>query len=98
MAIQTDSLISTAAANTLFNNEKRVNSYYDMTVTCGTDASASTLATLTPVGFNKSTAKWGKWIAPDPSYLTVSLASASSGTFTVTVNGVTTGTIAYNAT
>jgi len=98
MTIQSNDIPTNAAANSLLNNEKRVNSWYEETVTFGTAASALDLATLTPAGLNKSTAKWGPWVAPDPTFLTVSLVSASSGNYTVTVNGVTTANIAYTAT
>lgn len=37
------------------------------------------------------------WVAPVASYITISMVGSSGGTFTVTVNGVETATIAYNA-
>lgn len=99
MTIQALPTIPTeAAANTLFNKEKRINSFYDQTFTFGTDAAATALATLRPVGLNSSTGKFGIWMAPDPSVTTITLTGATGGTFKLIVNGAVSNDIAYNAT
>ena len=97
MTLQDMEIPSAASANTLFRNHGRINSRYEATVTFGTDAGASELAVLTPCGMNASTGKWGAWVAPDPTVLTITLTGATGGTFTITVNGVTTSALAYNA-
>ena len=98
MAIQSDALITNAAADTLLSPEKRIVTKNEINVLVGTDASASTIARMTPMGLNESTSKYGKWLAPDPSVATVDNSSASGGSYTLTVNGGTTAAIAYNAT
>lgn len=63
----------------------------------GTNAANKELAPCYPVGYNATSGKYAPWMAPDPTVLVVSLASAASGTWTVTADGVTTANIAYNA-
>lgn len=64
----------------------------------GTDALEPELAPGYPVGYNSTSGKYAKWMAPAPSKLVVTLTDASAGNWTVTANGVTTANIAYNAT
>ena len=97
MALQDTTIPVNAAANSLLKPHSRINSRYEGTVTFGTDSGASTLSVLNPCGKNDVTDQWGAWVAPDPTIMTVTLTSATAGNFTLTVNGVTTGNIAYNA-
>lgn len=56
---------------------------------------APTLAKLTPMAFNTATNKWVLWASATDVYTIHG--TATGATFTLTVNGETTGTIAYNA-
>lgn len=63
------------------------------------DAGATELAVGTPLLFNKATGFWNVWtVGSEVTTITADSTAATAGTFTLTVDGVTTGTIAYNAT
>lgn len=98
MSIAKEALNNNAASDTLYKNNKRISSAYDLNITLGSTGSAKELAVCYPIGYNKSTQKFGPWMAPDPTVLTVNTGGASGGVFKVTVNGVTAADIAYNAT
>lgn len=56
------------------------------------------LALLTPLAKLKSTGHYQRWTAPETEVnLITPTGTVSGGTFTITVNGETTGNIAYNA-
>lgn len=59
-----------------------------------------TLKKLTPVAFNISTKAWALWshATTEVSTITSNATPATAGNFTLTVEGETTGNIAYNAT
>ena len=97
MVLQLNNIPTHADENTLFKNNKRITSLHDQIITIGAAGAASLLAVAYPMGFNKSTSKHTPWIAPDPTVLVVTLTGATGGTFTITVNGMTTLAIAYNA-
>lgn len=61
---------------------------------------SGTLAPLTPVGYDEVNDVWGVWTAKtqEINTITSNATPATAGTFTITVNGETTATIAYNAT
>lgn len=63
-------------------------------------AGSGTLAALTPLAYNKVTDKWQVWTGKSNEILTITAAASANtgGTFTLTVNGVTTAAIAHNAT
>lgn len=99
MALEQKTLSGDAATvGSTFPNQKQVSHWDGITVTFGTNAAGVLLDYCAPVGFNQFTNKYVPWTAPDAPKLVVSLASATEGTFTITVGGVTTGDIAYNAT
>jgi hypothetical protein len=97
MTLNITSLVDTAAADSLEVHNKRIISKYDINVRFGNISAAPLLAICYPVAYNTSTAKYSPWMAPDPSKIVVTLTAAESGTWTLTVNGVATGNIAYNA-
>jgi hypothetical protein len=97
MALEERELVQTSASD-IFANFEQVSMHDRIIPVFGTSAGAEELATCAPVGYNDTTDKYGAWVAPDPTVLVVTLTSATAGTFTVTVDGITTGTIAYNAT
>lgn len=99
MTLNKDALNLSAAANTLFNMNKPIGSQYDLNVTFGTVTVDETeLAVCYPVGFNITTGKYAPWMAPDPTVVTVTMTGVTSGTWTLTVNGVAAATMQYNAT
>jgi hypothetical protein len=98
MALEKTALKESASANTLFNNNKRICPQYDINATFTTDALESELAVCYPVAFNTAVSKHAPWMAPDPTKIVVTLTEAASGTWTLTVNGITTGNIVYNPT
>jgi hypothetical protein len=96
MATQSREFKTAAAANSLLNPNKKIIAKNTLNVLFGPTASADVeMAVCYPVGFNKSTGKYAPWMAPDPTKIVVTLTSAASGTWTLTVNGVDTGTIVY---
>lgn len=97
MATKQVELVQTSGSD-IFASFERVSMNDHITAIFGASAGAETLARCAPVGFNDATGFYGAWVAPDPTVLVVTLTSSSAGTFTITVNGVTTGTIAFNAT
>lgn len=58
---------------------------------------SGTLAVLTPVQYNKATDMWVVWSGLSGSEKTTITSTATGGNYTLTVNGETTGNIAYNA-
>lgn len=98
MALEKTALKESASANTLFNNNKRICPQYDINATFTTNALEALLEVCHPVAFNKSVSKYAPWMAPDPTKIVVTLTDASSGTWTLTVNGITTANIVYNPT
>lgn len=97
MTLNKSALYENAAANTAFNNNKRIKSLYDVNCTFANITAAPELGVCYPVGFNKTVSKFAPWMAPDPTVLVITLTGATGGTFTVTVNGATTASLAYNA-
>ena len=77
---------------------QRIVSENDINVTFAATDSAAVLAVGYPVGYNESTGDHAPWMAPDATVSVITLTGATGGTFTITVNGATTGVIAYNAT
>ena len=77
---------------------QRIVSENDINVTFAATDSAAVLAVGYPVGYNESTGDHAPWMAPDATVSVITLTGATGGTFTITVNGATTGAIAYNAT
>jgi len=85
------------AATDQFSTQLRFENTEVKNVTFGTDAAAPLLALLTPVAYNESTGYWAKWAKPTPDVYDIAVTTAyTSGTFTVTIDGETTATIAYN--
>ena len=81
-----------------FSTQKRFECTEVKNVTFGTDAAAPELALLTPVAYNESTGYWAKWAKPTQDVYTIAVTTAyTGGTFTVTVDGETTATIAFDA-
>ena len=77
---------------------QRIVSENDINVTFAVTDSAAVLAVGYPVGYNESTGDHAPWMAPDATVSVITLTGATGGTFTITVNGATTGAIAHNAT
>jgi hypothetical protein len=98
MSIKNTGMINRSAKDTLYKRQKRISSKFNENITIGKLGATSLLEVCYPLGFNKSTQNYAPWMAADPTVLVASLVSASSGTWTVTVNGITTADIAYNAT
>lgn len=82
----------------IFADFEQVSLHERIVAIFGTDASASTLSRCTPVGFNSTTGYYGAWIAPDAASIEIDTGGATGGTWFITVNGTSTGTLAYNAT
>jgi len=97
MANKSDSMAARSAEN-IFGKFPKIRSLFQLPFVFDTNAAGPTLGPGYPVGVNSSTGNYGAWMAPDPTVLVVSLVSSSAGTFTITVNGVVTATIAYDAT
>lgn len=89
---------SSATLGSTFPNQKQVSLWDGITVIFGTDASETLLDYCAPVGYNKSTGKYAPWTAPDAPSIIVDVSEATEGSWTLTVGGVTTANIAYNAT
>lgn len=81
-----------------FPNPSRVSMNDHITAKFAAGATADTLTYCTPVGFNASTSMYGPWLAPDPASVEVDTGGATGGTFFITVNGTSTGNLAYNIT
>lgn len=99
MTLGKTALNLSAAANTLFVNNKRISPQYDINVTFTTNALEPELAVCYPVGYNKSVAKYAPWMAPDPTKIVVTL-TGGTGTWGLTINGVVLAntTFAHDAT
>jgi hypothetical protein len=69
-----------------------------ITAIFGASAGAEVLGRCTPVGFNKTTGFYGKWMAPAPASIVIDTDDADGGVFVITVDGVSSGNIAWNAT
>lgn len=94
MALNPNELFSSASVSAL----KRVEA---KTIQPKTFASGSgTLAQLTPVTFNTLTGFWQVWTdaTAEVTTITANATPNTGGTFTLTVNGVTTAAIAFDAT
>lgn len=87
-----------ASGSDIFAKFERVSMNDHITAIFGASAGAETLARCTPVGYNDSTGFYGAWVAADPTVLEVDTGGATGGTFTITVDGITTATIAFDAT
>ncbi|MCP4612088.1 MAG: hypothetical protein GY845_25605 [Planctomycetes bacterium] len=59
---------------------------------------AADLELFTPVGFDSNVNKYAEWLAPDPTEAATDMDGSTGGTWTITVNDMTTASIAYNAT
>ena len=57
---------------------------------------SGTLAAGYPIGYDSVNELYGAWVAPDPTVYTV--VAGTAGTIVLTVNGIATPSIAYNAT
>jgi len=90
--------LATFSGSDIFADFEQVSLHERIVAIFGTDASASTLARCTPVGFNATTGYYGEWIAPDPASIEIDTDGATGGTWFITVNGTSTGNLAYNAT
>jgi len=91
--------VTDAAANTLENHNEPIRSKYTINATFAPVATDGTvLSVCTPVGFNSTLGQFAAWMAPDPTTVVVNLSGASAGTWTLTVNGITTDTLTYAAT
>lgn len=86
------------SATDIFANYKKVSMHERSVAVFGTSAGAETLETCTPVGFNTTTGYYGAWVAPDPANVVVDIKGSTGGTWYITVDGISTGTFAYNAT
>lgn len=91
-------LVNNSAPNSLFDPNPQISAKMNINISLAAADAAAILAVGYPMGFNSNTGKHAPWMAPDATILTVSLVSSTSGTFTVTVNGQVTATIAYDAT
>ena len=81
-----------------FSTQKRFECTEVKNVTFGTDAAAPLVALLTPVAYNENTGYWAKWAKPTQDVYTIAVTTDyTSGTFTVTIDGETSGTIASSA-
>lgn len=97
MALTQKELVTTSASN-IFAVHKKVSMHERLVAVFGTSAGAETLETCTPVGFNSTTGYYGAWVAPDPASIEIDTGGATGGTWFITVDGTSTGTLAYNAT
>lgn len=97
MALEQKELVQESASD-IFATYKKVSMHERITAVFGTDAGPATLATTQPVGFNDSTGYYGAWLAPDPASAEIDTGGATGGTWFVTVDGISTGNLAYNAT
>jgi len=93
MALVPKTLTSTGGS---FPNQSRVSMNDHITAVFGSVAADATLTYCTPAGYNESTGFYGAWVAPDPASVEIDTGGATGGTFFITVNGVSTGTQAYN--
>jgi hypothetical protein len=97
MALEQPELVTNSAAD-IFAVYKKVSMHERLVGVFGTSVGAETLETTSPVGFNSATEYYGAWVAPDPASIEVDTGGATGGTWVMTVDGLTTGTFAYNAT
>lgn len=97
MALEPKELVNYSAEN-IFATYPQVSMNDQITAVFGVVSVETVLTYCTPVGYNEVTGFYGKWVAPDPTTLSVDTGGATGGTFTVTVNGQATSAIAYNAT
>lgn len=97
MALEKPELVQTSGSD-IFAEYKKVSMHERIVAVFGTDAGASTLATCTPVGFNSTTEYYGAWVAPDPASIEIDTDGATGGTWAMTVDGQSSGNLAFNAT
>lgn len=97
MALSQPELVQTSGSD-IFAEYKGVSIHERIIAVMGTDAGASTLVTCTPVGFNSTTEYYGAWVAPDAASVEVDTGGATGGTWLITVDGIGTGNLAFNAT
>ncbi len=90
MSLKTDALASTPEADA-FADHKKVEMTQQKTFMFDAVSADETLPTCMPVGFNETTGNAAKWMAPDPTVVTVD----ADGT--VVVNGVATASIDVSA-
>ena len=98
MVLQLNNIPTFGIENTLHSNNKRLTSRHNQIITIGVAGAVAILDVAYPMGFNDVTSKHTPWVAPDPTVLVITLTGATGGTFTITVNDMTTPALAYNAT
>lgn len=91
MAIQDTKTIPNESADDIFAVHKNVTMDQQKIWLFGAVAADETVPTAYPLGFNESTGNAGKWMAPDPTVVTVSVDG------TIVVNGVATASIDVSA-
>lgn len=97
MVLDRRASVNRAAANSLLSPGKQISAKMSKNVSLAAADSAAILDIGYPMGFNDSTGKHAPWMAPDPTVSVITLTGATGGTFTITVNGVATGALAWNA-
>jgi hypothetical protein len=97
MALEQKELM-TETTGDQFSVYKKVSMHERITAVFGTSAGAETLATCSPVGYNSSTGWYGAWVAPDAASIVIDLTGATAGSWSMTVDGVATGSLAWNVT
>lgn len=97
MALSQPELV-TYSASDIFADYEQVSMHERIIAVFGTSAGAETLERCEPVGFNSTTGYYGMWTAPDAASIEIDTGGASGGTWFITVDGTSTGTLAYNAT
>lgn len=90
--------LATYSGSDIFADYEQVSMHERIVAVFGTSAGAETLSRCEPVGYNSTTGYYGMWVAPDPASIEIDTDGATGGTWSMTVDGTTTGNLAYNAT
>ena len=95
MALLTTPLASATSAD-IYVNQLQIVSEVHTTAAFELGTTGTVLAAGTPLGYDVVNDVYGEWVAPAPAQYDISVGTA--GVFAVSVNGIGSGNIAYNAT